>query len=159
MAKTILIKNMHSTEQTYAGQMIEPGESYLILKEAVGAFSESSSLFSDIASSMVVVNDGTNDLSPIDGWSWLVGDTVNAFITQKSDSQGNKVAVHASSKPMVPDRLFYAVWTSAGDDMSDGSISGGEVLAFEVETGDTEISKKVEFHHNPSHHLLKTFWV
>lgn len=148
MSRITIIRNLYTIERTYAGQVIAPGQTYTITDAERDKFVASSALFADIASGMVTVSNGDDVLSPAEGWEWLRGSTVTAEITQASDSQGNKVAVHASSKPMIEGKSFYATWVGAGDDPDTGAIAEGDLLVFDIPESqqDTTQTKIVKFH-------------
>jgi hypothetical protein len=148
MSKTTVIKNLSSNEVTYAGQVIAPSEEYTLQMGESQKFSKDSTLFNDVASGMAAISNGDEFLTPIEGWNWLTGSLSDVKVLQASDSQGNKVAVHASSKPMVPNKSFYATWVGAGDDPDTGAIAEGDMLVFDIpESQDnTTVSKIVKFH-------------
>ncbi len=146
--RTILIKNLTGDPKTYVGQTIAASEEYTLQDGEDVLFRKDSNLFVDVSSGDAQVSNSAGILDPISAWSWILGD--NITIAQKSDSQGEKIAAHVSSKPIFPGKSFYATWTGAGDnctgDANDGEIGGGELLVFKFENGDTEMSKKARFH-------------
>ena len=148
MSKTIIIKNLSSNEVSYAGQVIAPSEEYSLQAGESLKFSKDLSLFSDISSGMASIGNGEEFLGPIEGWNWLIGSLSDVKVLQESDSQGNKVAVHASSKPMIEGKNFYATWVGAGDDPDTGEICGGDLLVFDIPESqdDSTVSKVVKFH-------------
>ena len=68
------------------------------------------------------------------------------FITL-SDLDNKRLAVHASTKPLV-ENTVYVVFTGCGDDMS-GEGGGGEMLEFCLEPGTP--SKHIDVEFNPVH--------
>lgn len=152
--KTITIKNVSGVDKTYAGQTILDTETYALQEGEQPTFSISGNLYTDVAAGIVEIGNGTTFFTiPIEGWAWLVNDLSEVHVSQKSDSQGEKIAAHVSSKPILPGKTFYATWTGAGDNVSgdanDGEIGGGELLVFKFENNDTEMTKIARFH--PTH--------
>lgn len=149
--KTITIKNISGVDKTYAGQTIIDTETYTVQEGEQSIFSASGDLYTDVAAGTVEIGNGTTFFTiPIEGWSWMANDLSEVHVSQKSDSQGEKIAAHVSSKPILPGKSFYATWTGAGDDVTggddDGKIGGGELLVFKFENDATEMSKKARFH-------------
>lgn len=146
--RIITIRNLYTIERTYAGQSIAPGQTYTLQSDESEKFSRDSELFADIASGMVVVGNGETTFPAFEGWGWLTGSRIDTKIIQASDSQGNKVAVHASSKPMIAGKAFYATWVGAGDDPDTGAIAEGDLLVFDIPESqqDTTQTKIVKFH-------------
>ena len=73
-----------------------------------------------------------------------------------STIDGAKVAVHSSYKPEIPGHSTYAVWTGAGDDLTD-DVAGngdGDILQIHTEVGVPTTSVKIEF--NP---LYGRIWI
>ena len=68
-------------------------------------------------------------------------------ILPTSDIDGKRIAVHASTKPLI-ENTVYAVFTGCGDDMS-GTGGGGDMLEFSMKNGIPTTSIDVEF--NPDH--------
>lgn len=64
-----------------------------------------------------------------------------------SDIDGKRIAVHASTKPLI-ENTVYAVFTGCGDDMS-GTGGGGDMLDFYLTPTEETVSVDVEF--NPKH--------
>ncbi len=76
MNKTIIIKNNTNSIKTYAGQEIGLGEEHVIQSETIReSFAIDPLLNQDIWSTPAgaIINDGSNDLSPSEGDSWLKG--------------------------------------------------------------------------------------
>ena len=49
-----------------------------------------------------------------------------------SDLDGYKLAVHASTKPIIKDTDIYVVWSSSGDNPMNGIICDGDLLEFNM---------------------------
>lgn len=150
MSVTTIITNNSGEDKTYAGQTVVDGESYTLQIADFLTFREDEDLMVDIASGNTIVSNATDDYDAITGWGLITGSFVSAKIEQKSDSQGEKIAAHVSSKPMIPGKAFYATWTGAGDDVSggaqDGEIGGGDPLTFKFANGDTQLTRQARFH-------------
>lgn len=58
---------------------------------------------------------------------------------------GTKIWVHSSSKPQLPDRMFFIQWVGAGDD-ANGQIGGGDLLHFHLTPGTSSIYKDAKFY-------------
>jgi len=58
-----------------------------------------------------------------------------------------KLAVHTSYKPVgLTDSTIYAVWTGAGDDMTNGNVGEGNRLEFHMTPGNPEETVLMGFH-------------
>lgn len=73
-------------------------------------------------------------------------DLVDAAVLLTSESSGDKLAIHESSRPQIPGKSFHTYWSGAGDDMSTPAIGKGNILTVETTAGQAEISVDVEFH-------------
>lgn len=154
--RTIILKNTTQDVKTYYGQTIPAGGSYQLQVGEDTEFAANQQLFTDIGNGVIVVNDGIEDLTDVTyAWSWLIGNQLEAELSQSSDSQGNKVAVHSSAKPMITGKNFYAYWTGSGDGYDSetgtwtGDLGDGEILQFNVTAADTRVTKEIRF--NPAH--------
>ena len=65
-----------------------------------------------------------------------------------SESSGNKLAIHESSRPQIDGKFFHTYWTGAGDDMSTPAIGQGAILTVETVLSVAETSVDVQFHKN-----------
>lgn len=63
-----------------------------------------------------------------------------------SESSGNKLAIHESSRPQIPGKYFHSYWTGAGDDMATPAIGQGPLLTVDATTGNATASVDVQFH-------------
>ena len=149
MSLVAIITNNSGSDKVYAGQTILDGESYTMTTGDFETFREDSDLMQDIANGDVVVNDGTDDLDPITGWNFILGNKVMAEITQTSSTSSKKIATHVSTKPIVSDKVFYATWCGAGDDMNTGEVGAGPLAVIEGDAvAGAKFSQKAEFHPN-----------
>jgi len=70
--KTIIAKNNSGITKTYFGQLINDQGSYTLQsQEELNGWSADALVNTDIWSGDLVINDGTNDLSPVNGDRWL----------------------------------------------------------------------------------------
>lgn len=56
-----------------------------------------------------------------------------------------KLSVYASYKPEFEDKSLYAVWTGSGDDPDTGEINAGELMYFQMQQGESSVSKEIHF--------------
>lgn len=155
MARIIKIKNDSGAQGTWVGQVIENGEYYLIQENEITGWIRSSKVFNDIGSGNLIVNNGTDTiddiLDPIDGWNWLVGDTL-----PRSSLDNTKIAVHSSPKPITPNATTYAVWTGASDlvtgsPIPEMNIGIGDRLSFEFLGSPPPESISIDMKFDPRH--------
>lgn len=142
MARVYRIKNT-GIESVWVGQSISQNEYYTIETSEHSKWAADVTVFADIASGVLVVNDGTDDISdPIAAWNWFGGEITFPV----SDIDGMKLAVHASPKPSNTGNTIYALWIGAGDNMMTGEMSGGELCEFDLTPGKQEHSVDIQFH-------------
>ena len=146
MTITAIITNNSGADKVYAGQTILNGESYTMTAGDFDTFREDSDLMQDIANGDVVVNDGSVDLDPIAGWGFILGNKVQAEITQVSSGTDRKIATHTSTKPIVDGKTYYATWAGAGDDMATGEAGAGPLAVVEIATANTDGMQDAHFH-------------
>jgi len=134
-SRIVKIKNNTEAGLTAGGKTLSVGE-YIVLSESdIEQWKSDSEVFTLVGNGSLIVNKGENiadDITdPIEGWKWLIGDTLPT-----SRTIGGKLAVHSSSKPEPAGTETFAVWTGAGDDLSkedpNESIGGGELLNFSM---------------------------
>ena len=65
----------------------------------------------------------------------------------KSKLEGNPLAVHASYKPIITESMTYAVWSGAGDDLTDdvNGCGNGPLLSLESQLGTLHSYIDIEF--------------
>ena len=85
-----------------------------------------------------------NNAHAIDPARTAVVDEVSEVFPQSD--LGAKVAVHSSPKPIVPGKTTYAAWVGAGDNLQGDKLGGGDLLEFDMETGNSMCVKEVHFH-------------
>jgi len=133
MSRIVKIKNTLLTGLTVDGISIAAGTYYTLTGANVAGWVDDSAVFGYIGDGSLLVNKGadvTDDIiDPIEGWKWLIGDTLPI------SGLGKKLAVHASSAPLPSDGAeTFSVWTGAGDDMNAAtpelSIGNGDLLNF-----------------------------
>ena len=73
-------------------------------------------------------------------------DVVDAAVLLTSESSGDKLAIHESSRPQIEGKFFHTYWTGSGDDMTTPAIGEGTILNVDVLSTDTEKSVDVQFH-------------
>ncbi len=73
-------------------------------------------------------------------------DLVDATVLLTSESSGDKLAIHESSRPQIEGKFFHTYWTGSGDDMATPAIGGGGILTVETAIGTSTESVDVEFH-------------
>lgn len=73
-----------------------------------------------------------------------LADVVNAAVLPID--LGTKLAIHESSRPLIPGKKFQTYWTGSGDEMGTPIIGGGAVLTVETEVDEAITSVDVEFH-------------
>lgn len=64
----------------------------------------------------------------------------------KSETSGNKLAIHESSRPQVEGKFFHTVWAGKGDDMATPAIGEGPGLAIVTAVDTPESAVDIEFH-------------
>ena len=147
--KTITIKNMSGITKTYSGQTISNDETYMLSDDEHITFRHDNILYFDVASGLTQIGDGTSYFTDgLAGWTWLTNDITEVELTQRSDSQGNKIAAHVSAKPIINGKAFYATWTGAGDHVTTGQIAGGDKLTFSFDAGINQVTRVMRFHEN-----------
>ncbi len=154
MSRITTVKNVSGVEKTYAGQTIGDTDTYELESNEHLLFRDDDALFTDVANGSAVIGDGSIEFAdPTKGWSWLVGDSIIAEISQTSDSLKGKIAVHSSTKPQGDGLNTYSVWTGAGDDVSDPDeanhvIGDGPLLHFQMTEGTPVLAIEARFNHN-----------
>ena len=148
MARIYKVKNT-GADSNWIGQTILSGEYYVLTEQEHPKWIKSTTVFSDIASGVLVVNQGMDTIDDmtnvVKAWKWFEGD--NTFPI--SDVDNMKIAVHASPKPSnVDGNIIYAIWLGAGDNLDTGEIGGGDLLDFELAPGTASVSIDVHFHEN-----------
>ena len=73
-------------------------------------------------------------------------DVIDAAVLLTSESSGDKLAIHESSRPQIEGKFFHTYWTGSGDDMTTPAIGGGGILTVETAIGTATESVDVEFH-------------
>ncbi len=144
----VRVKNNTAVDKNWVGKTITAGTYYQIPASDLPLWRDDDDVFLSVANGELVVNDGTNDITdPTKGWNWLLGNTL-----PYSDTVQGKLAVHASSRPLINDDV-YVVWTSAGDDPinfgTNASIGNGELLVYNFTSTTPSITKEVKF--DPAH--------
>ena len=154
MSRIVKVKNNTGSGGTWVGRSIAAGQYSTLSARDMNIWKEDATVFADVASGTLVVNKGadtTDDISnAIEGWTWLVGD--NSF-PESTTVDGNKIAVHASSKPEPEGGNTYAVWTGAGDNVDAvdpaDSIGQGDLLTFNMVYNTPVTTQNVKF--DPRH--------
>lgn len=143
VSRIVRIKNNTLSGGTWVGSSIMAGNYFDVAEEDITKWAADPDVFSDVASGNLIVNKGADNvddiINPLEGWKWLIGD-----ILPTSDL-GNMLAVHPTTKPIVPGKEFYLVWTGSGDDVVNGKIGEGDLLAFAVTSSDATVSKDIRF--------------
>ena len=65
------LRNVDTIDHTYYGVVIAPTETYEIELNEIDGFLREPSLEQNIIDGLIIVNNGTSDLSNTDGWDWL----------------------------------------------------------------------------------------
>jgi len=65
-----------------------------------------------------------------------------------SESSGNKLAIHESSRPQIDGKFFHSYWSGAGDDMTTPAIGKGPILELVTTVGSPTVSVEAQFHKN-----------
>lgn len=114
--------------KVYCGQVIKPNDYYQIQSNEDNAWSNDSTLITDIGNSVAIVNDGTKDFTNAnDAINWLKGDV------QTVQTGDKKLFVHETSRPLGT----YTTFASFGDDQSDVHlVGGGEPMKITHNIGD-----------------------
>lgn len=73
-------------------------------------------------------------------------DLVDAAVLLTSESSGDKLAIHESSRPQIDGKFFHTYWTGSGDDMTTPAIGKGSILTVETTAGQATISVDIQFH-------------
>ena len=73
-------------------------------------------------------------------------DLIDVAVLLTSESSGNKLAIHESSRPQIDGKFFHTYWTGAGDDMSTPAIGEGPLLEVDIAAGDATKEVDVQFH-------------
>lgn len=73
-------------------------------------------------------------------------DVVNATVLLRSESSGNKLAIHESSRPQIVGKTFHTYWTGSGDDMTTPAIGKGSILTVQTTVSQATTAVDVEFH-------------
>jgi len=140
MAYIVQIKNNTISGGTWVGTTIAAGAYHTIAENNLTNWRTDTSVMTDVGSGDLIVNNGTTDiLNGATGYKWLLGDT------QPLSDLGNKLAVHPSSKPIVPGKEFYLGWIGAGDDIVGHTIGAGDLLEFNLAPGTATVEKIVAF--------------
>lgn len=93
---------------------------------------------------LMVSNASQDFTSPIDGWTYFLGDTM-----PRSSIEGNKISVHTSYKPDISGSTVYAVWSGAGDDMTDPINGNGTGPLLSLETVIDQPTATIDVEFNP----------
>jgi len=145
--KIIRVKNT-GVDGTWLGQTILANQYYTLSATDHPVWKKSLTIFADVASGLLVVNNGTDIVDdftdPLKGWDWLLDEQNFAL----SEIDGKKLAVHSSTKPLSNGTPIYAIWAGAGDDMITEAICEGEMLQFILSPGLTSKTIDVKFHKN-----------
>lgn len=143
MSRIVKVKNNTVADATWVGQTIDAGLYHDIPLTELNGWVASNEVFASIGSGDLIVNKGadvTDDITDATAaWNWMLGDTLPI------SNLGKQLAVHQSTKPEVPGKEFYLQWTGAGDDVDNGLIGEGEILAFEMTDQDASITKDIKF--------------
>jgi len=108
--------------------------------------------------SSTVVPMSQAEMGLVDGYGKEVfaddGSVVTINVTDnfpKSTIDGKKLSVHTSYKPEIPDYTTFAIWTGAGDDLSDlaNGLGNGDLLNIHSEQGTPK--KHVDIKFNPAY--------
>ena len=73
-------------------------------------------------------------------------DLIDAAVLLTSESSGEKLAIHESSRPQIPGKFFHTYWSGAGDDMVTPAIGKGSILTVQTTVGQAETSVDAQFH-------------
>lgn len=126
----IIFKNTTSRVLSFGGKNLQVGEVFNVNYQIAEDWRTNEALFTLIGDGDIVVNNGSNDLSPIEGWKWFSGNE-----PLPRSEVGNKIWVHSSTKPVVSGKSFYSTWIGAGDDEINHSMGTGDLLAIKNEPG------------------------
>jgi len=141
--RIIRIKNNTGADGTWRGVELIDQEYYTVPPSEFAVWQADEQVFDDVAQGTLVVNNGANIVDdfnePLAGWNWIIGNTL------PMSDLGDKLAVHQSSKPLDSSKEFYLVWTGSGDDITNGIIGEGDLLAFDIKTTDATVSKEIRF--------------
>lgn len=103
----------------------------------VGQASTNASDYTDFTTNYQPIVDGSPPSNP---------DPVVLSDIGLSESSGNKLAIHESSRPQIDGKFFHTYWSGAGDDMSTPAIGDGNVLTVDVLPGDAIKTVDIQFH-------------
>ena len=73
-------------------------------------------------------------------------DLIDAAVLLTSESSGNKLAIHESSRPQIEGKSFHTYWTGSGDNMSTPTIGKGSILTVQTTVSQATTFVDVEFH-------------
>ena len=143
--RIIKIKNDSGSAGTWVGQDIANGAYYQLQKHEVIQWATNATVFTDVASKDLVVNNGTDTTddfnSAVKGWEWLSADEL-----EQTDIETGKKTIHESSRPQIDGKTFHTYWTGAGDDISTPTIGDGPILDVQTVLSVAETSVDVQFH-------------
>lgn len=126
----VYLKNNTPRILSFEGKDLQIGEKYEVAVTLVEAWRTSTDLFTLISDNDIIVNNGEQDFSPVEGWKWFLGND-----ELPRSEVGNKIWVHASAKPVITGKQFYSTWIGAGDDDVNHSMGTGDLLAIQNEPG------------------------
>lgn len=146
MSKTIILKNTTEDYAQLSGMILNPLEEREISDHRIlrSTLAEDNTAFAMVADGTVVVNDGTEDLTPAIGWKWLNGRFFTAELSQQSYTSGNKIWTHASPRPEKDDRTIFVYWAGAGE--SNSTLGSNGPIAIDVTSSDVTKSHDIRFY-------------
>jgi hypothetical protein len=135
MSQIIIVKNITTRVINLDGKDLQPATEFAVNSGWQGILKESAIAYEAIASGDIVVNDGVKDLSPKEGWKWMLGNT-----NFPMSEVGGKVWVHSSAKPVLNGIQLYSQWVGCGDD-EDNHLLGQGPLAVLRNSPGTPVSQ------------------
>ncbi len=142
MSSIFKLRNTSTVAGEWAGQDFAIDEIYSVSNEELDYFRNDEDVFAAVASGALRVESETSVYdNPIEGWNYFAGDAL------PKSSLGNKLAIHSSSKPALPGKEFFLVWTGAGDDLTTTppGVGAGDLLQFEMTPGTAMVTKDIHF--------------
>lgn len=131
------VKNNTANAKSWAGQEIQPGEYYTISIGELAAWQKDDSVLSDIATTSLVVNDGTSDLNAATGIKFLIGSLVE--ITKQPEpspfaqpTYRTKMAATANLVEAIPGNGAEITYLMTAERY----VQGGSIIVKNAEMGD-----------------------
>lgn len=126
----VILKNNTPRVLNFEGKELQIGEQYSVPPNLQFDWRFSNELFELVADSDIIINDGSKDYSPVEGWKWFLG---NGDLPRSEI--GGKLWVHSSAKPVIEGKSFLSTWIGAGDDEDNHIMGDGPLAVIKSEPG------------------------